>query len=319
MALFRVFLSSFHRARGGHLTTWAFPDRHVAEYYNFVAQGLARAVQSLQPRPKLRATLDYSPGPRLAHRGQWAPNILIQIEQTVVAPGAQESNAVPGKIPLIGQAGNYYARLAGEMKRFREASAIIDYAAVNVKNIKYSDLNRFTQGKHVYIAPLITRHMINESPRRRDILSILTVMSKPKAGERRAQIVEDLSRQGLRFKHVENKYRRLDQVYSRAGILLNINQTDYHHTLTELRLLPALSQGVIVISEIVPEIGSVPYSKFIFFARRNELGDVIRRVQDNYHDVWHSIFSTQDFAATMSDIHAQNLEAFRSVIKLAMI
>jgi hypothetical protein len=64
--------------------------------------------------------------------------------------------------------------------------------------------------------------------------------------------------------------------------LVNIHQTDTHHTLEELRVLPALLTGIIVISEEVPYKESIPYSKHIIWSKYDDIPKKISSVLSKY-------------------------------------
>ncbi len=65
-------------------------------------------------------------------------------------------------------------------------------------------------------------------------------------------------------------------------LLINIHQTDFSHTLEELRVLPSLMSGILLISEDVPYKESIPYSKHIIWSQYNNLVDTINDVLNNY-------------------------------------
>ncbi len=50
------------------------------------------------------------------------------------------------------------------------------------------------------------------------------------------------------------------KLYGSKAILINVHQTSHHHTLEELRLLPALLRSMAIVSEETPLFKHVPYS-----------------------------------------------------------
>ena len=52
----------------------------------------------------------------------------------------------------------------------------------------------------------------------------------------------------------------LKKPFDEHAILVNVHQTEEHHTLEEFRILPALLRGMVIISEVSPLIEYVPYS-----------------------------------------------------------
>ena len=71
-------------------------------------------------------------------------------------------------------------------------------------------------------------------------------------------------------------------VMDRTKILLNVHQSDNHWTLEELRVLPALLQGVVVISESVPLSRVIPYRRNIIFTPYEQLVDAVVKIHSNY-------------------------------------
>ena len=65
-------------------------------------------------------------------------------------------------------------------------------------------------------------------------------------------------------------------------ILVNVHQTGHHHTLEELRLLPALLSGVVVVSEDVPCRELVPYHEYIVWTDYDSLSSTVARVNREY-------------------------------------
>lgn len=63
---------------------------------------------------------------------------------------------------------------------------------------------------------------------------------------------------------------------------IQINQTDFHHTLEELRVLPALMTGILIVSEDVPYKDVIPYNKHIVWSSYDDLPRTINDVLNNY-------------------------------------
>ena len=68
----------------------------------------------------------------------------------------------------------------------------------------------------------------------------------------------------------------------RTKILLNVHQSDDHWTLEELRVLPALLRGVVVISESVPLSGVIPYGHKIILTPYEQFVDTVVKIHSNY-------------------------------------
>ena len=72
--------------------------------------------------------------------------------------------------------------------------------------------------------------------------------------------------------------------------MINIHQSDKYQTFEELRCLPALQNGVIVISEKSPFMEKIPYSHMIVWCEYSEIMNKIKQTLNNYHSLHDSIF-----------------------------
>ena len=91
-------------------------------------------------------------------------------------------------------------------------------------------------------------------------------------------------------KNTVKKFQQLLDLYKTSKILVNIHQTDHHHTLEEYRIVPALLYGCIIISEYVPLIDSIPFHSFILFTSFDNITAVMKDVIQNYDTYWENIF-----------------------------
>jgi hypothetical protein len=86
----------------------------------------------------------------------------------------------------------------------------------------------------------------------------------------------------------------LQTLYDKTKILINVHQTDHHHTFEELRVLPALSRGVLVVSEDVPLKDHIPYNEFIIWSTYEDLVDKVIEVEKNYDFFYKKIFTKKN-------------------------
>jgi hypothetical protein len=87
------------------------------------------------------------------------------------------------------------------------------------------------------------------------------------------------------------KNDELIKLYKKTKILVNIHQTDHHHTLESLRVLPALSHGVLIVSENVPLKETIPYHEYIIWSNYESLAETVKNVEDNYEHYFNQIFN----------------------------
>ena len=64
--------------------------------------------------------------------------------------------------------------------------------------------------------------------------------------------------------------------------MVNVHQTNTHHSLEENRLLPALLRGVIIVSEEVPLVHTIPYHEYLIFCPYDDIAEVAEHVHRNY-------------------------------------
>ena len=75
-----------------------------------------------------------------------------------------------------------------------------------------------------------------------------------------------------------------------TAILLNVHQSNAHHAPEEFRILPALLCGVVVISEPVPYVDSIPWAPYVVWATNEQFPRKVLEVQRNYAELWTSFF-----------------------------
>lgn len=113
-------------------------------------------------------------------------------------------------------------------------------------------------------------------------------------------------------------YSGVEDVYSAAKIVINIRQTDGYDTLEELRVLPALRCGAIVISENAPYAEKTAYSQFVIWGTLQEIPDLVLYVESNYEKVHKSIFGVNrggiKFVDRMRRIELRNTLAIKKAV-----
>lgn len=240
--------------------------------------------------------------------------VVVNLEHTLVLPGGRDSSgAVSGQVPSIhDESEKYLVRLPQHSAVFQMANAIVDYSKPNISNVLLSSLSAVYQEKVVYIAPLLrTRSYMNRS--NRDVSTVYTIMgaTKDRDSDRRMQILDQITgRCGIAFQNITDLSSSADMRLESMGILLNLHQTDHHHTLEELRILPALLSGVLVVSEPSPLVERVPYGKFVKFAELDRMPDVLLGLVENFETEWDSTFGDGCFVDTVSALHDSNSRSF---------
>ena len=241
-------------------------------------------------------------------------SIVFQIEHTLVKPGARDCDgALPGNISISDGSGKYLVRLSNWPK-LKNADAVIEYSRINQFNIQQNPELESYASRSFCISPALYP-LLKSSLEIFDhrSLNTITLFGNPEE-PRRSKFLDTLAASGVNSQNINNVFDGVEDLYRNTKILINIRQTDHHDTLEELRVLPALRCGVIVISERAPLIEKTHYSKYIIWGELDELPTLVKEVQNNY-DLWHEkIFENSGFIRRMNRISRCNeLVSLRAV------
>lgn len=273
---------------------------HVRAWYLYVA-GLLRQALERNPRP-VCLVLGRIAAPR---RGDLpVRRIDFQAEHILVKPGGRDSEGAPtGTTPLPDGSGRYLVRVA-DHAHLRNQDAVIEYSLGNLEHLRSSGHYPDLLAKSCYIAPLLFAANLLPGNRSRAMLTLMADVRQP----RRARFLAAAAAAGLPLTNVRGVYgtEALAALFDDTRILINLRQTDSHDTLEELRVLPALLRGVIVISEDVPLRSSVPYHEYIVWCRYDELVACAQAVHADYAGQHRRLFGDGRLAALLADLDRQN-------------
>ena len=180
---------------------------------------------------------------------------------------------------------------------------IIDYSNPNIHNIKTCPkYDKSFSDKYIYIsASFYEPYFIKEN---RNITTLTTFINTDEP--RRRELLNKISNEKLEHININNCFEKnkLQNILKNTKILINIHQTPHHHTFEELRVLPALECGVIVISEKSPLNELIPYNDLIIWANYEDIVEKTKEVINNY-ELYHSrIYSSK------------NIEMFRNLPRI---
>lgn len=240
--------------------------------------------------------------------------IAFQIEHTLVRRGGRGSSVDDnvGCIPVIGSSDEKYLVRIDSIAELKRADIIIDYSRTNIVNIKTSKRFPDLENKLFHLAPLlyevpstfdvdvkqdecITQFGDLNQPRRREFLNNLN------------KYIKSVNRSGV--------YRDVYKVYKRAKILLNIHQTPDHHTPEELRILPALRSGCLVISEESPLTKCILYDRFVTWSAYSEMPQVAQKVLADYESIYRKTIGSTFFKSRMKRMEKVNLLTAEKIAK----
>ncbi len=206
--------------------------------------------------------------------------IGLQWEHTLVKPGGRDSEGAPrGRIPIEGSGESYLVRV--QDREFLETcDLVIDYSRPNLVNLERSPRFASLVRNFVHVAPLLYDFAPDDRRRKFDIVTLFA----DTAQRRRREFLDDARAAGLPIRNVAGVFSHggLRRLYDRTRILVNLHQTEHHHTFEELRVLPALLRGVVVVSEDVPLREEIPYHRFIVWTDAATLIETVRDVHENY-------------------------------------
>ena len=141
----------------------------------------------------------------------------------------------------------------------------------------------------------------------------LTTFIRP-TEPRRNQLLATLAALGFDHKNINNCFDTvaLRELYCNTKILINIHQTLHHHTFEELRVLPALLCGVLVISEEIPLKSLIPYKDYIIWSSYEKIAEKVIEVSENYEFYHDMIFGGSN--ELLTNLHFSNLERLKTAL-----
>ena len=235
--------------------------------------------------------------------------IAINYEHTLVKEGGR---SVPKGTPFgkikYNENENYFVRI-DRFQHLNSSDIIIDYSNPNIVNVKQSGLFSDFSNKHIYLAPILyeTLH-INTNNRNIQSLTTFININEP----RRKKLLENIKKFNLSHSNINNCFDKikLQELYQNTKVLINIQQTPHHDTFEELRCLPALQNGVIVVSEKSPLSHLVPYNELIIWTDYYNIINKTKEVLENYEEYYDKIFTKKniDTLNSMDDVNKKVME-----------
>lgn len=241
--------------------------------------------------------------------------IGINYEHTLVKPGGRSSNDSPlVKICIDNMHLDYLVRIQ-DFDELNNSDIIIDYSIPNIHHVSSCNLFNDFSEKYVYIAPSFC-DCLYFSKENREFSTLTTFMDINQ--KRRSVLLDNIKNKNIKHTNINTCFSKNDltSLYKNTKVLINIHQTDHHHTFEELRILPALMCGVIVISENSPLSNLIPYNDYIIWSSYENILDKAKEVLENY-DFFHDlIFSNTKINNIVDNLHEENYKSLYISIKL---
>ena len=124
-----------------------------------------------------------------------------------------------------------------------------------------------------------------------------------------------LTTKNIKHTNINNCFgeNEVEVLLKRTKILINIHQTPHHDTFEELRVLPALECGVIVIAEKSPLFETIPYHDLIIWTSYEDIIEKIKEVIINYEFYHNEIFSIKNIDR-LSNLKKINYDVLQNAI-----
>lgn len=216
--------------------------------------------------------------------------ININIEHTLIKENGRGllSNTPIGKIKYDNN--KYYFVRVVDIDKLSKGEIVIDYSNPNIYNINSIEIYKELSNKLTYIAPIIYKgNYINVKNRNNDMMTTFYNENEP----RRKRMIEIIKSRKLNYKNINNCFDKdeLQKIYQNTKILINIHQTNEHDTFEELRCLPALQNGIIVLSEESPLNNTIPYNDLIIWSSYENIVDKAIDILENYEKYYSLVFN----------------------------
>jgi hypothetical protein len=267
-------------------TVYYYPEPavHIRDYYNYVLSYLARISNELQLDYDIVFVEDVT-----SNMDRPCKRVYMNFEHTLVLQCEDNEGFQIGIVEDNSGESTYLVRIDDVyLSRY---DIVIDYSLPNLYNVMSSRKFDSLYGKMVYVAPSLYRY--DSIPawqyRPHDTMTSFYDITLPRRAKLLSDIHERVNPNHLNVFDCFDK-STLERIYKYTKIMINIHQTDIHHTFEELRVLPALQCGVIVISEISPLSELVPYDDYVIWCSYDEIADKTREVLNNYESFKHEIF-----------------------------
>jgi len=278
---------------------------HTDEYYFYCCELI---LQCLKERKDSEAVnVIFGPQQINIENNLRTVRLDIQPEHTLVKKGGRSvTEKIEGNIPVTNRDEKYLVRICN-FDYYKSLDGVIEYSIPNIINMQTCDSTKICEyaNKCKYIAPSLYNDNL-ENKNRKGTFTLFSLGASPRRDEfLKTTGVENIS--GVFFA------KDLINIYRSKAIMINIHQTNHHHTFEELRVLPALSQGVVVVAEDSPLKEHIPYSDSIIWSSFKNVKDVVRDVENNYEKYRKKLFSTK-FVDTLQQLRRDNVVNMKELI-----
>lgn len=239
--------------------------------------------------------------------------IIVQYEHAIVRKEyPNQVNETQGHLLNCKESAEYKVRLIGKERYYQNAELIIEYSKPNIKAVKNSDLCHIYENKVIYIAPTYLEPKTNWNSLDANQI-IATMFGNPDSG-RRKLFLEKLNVANVGSINLMGNYSDFESLLNRVALLINVHQSEFHNTLEELRILPALACGSGVVSEDSPFLDELPYKKFIEFGTQEQIIEISLNFWGRDRDASSLIRNRLDFQSVYKGLSLNNKNLIREFL-----
>ena len=277
---------------------------YVADYYNFIFKKLEQ----------IELTDDYALVGSHNYETEGHKIIFVNYEHNIVHPSFFFQPRLIGDTPLIDDNSQKYLVRVERINQLINSEIYIEYSNPNIYNLKScSDLTPFFD-KIIYVPPLLCDYNpVSSSEKKFDVITSFLILN-PEGRPRRQILYDELNIEfGKKYINIPKVFGEelYENYYHNSKILLNVHQTDHHHTFEELRVLPALLNGLIVIAEDSPLKETIPYHEYIIWCKYEEIIEKTKEVLHNYESFWNKIHG--DFSNLKNIINTMETQLIKDL------
>lgn len=236
--------------------------------------------------------------------------VFFHDEHTLVKPGLDEFDSHQRS-----KVENYLIHFWHRNKCVK-SDYVFEYSSTNISNLSSNSFDDYVSKVH-YLAPLLPINFDN-SHKQDTITTFISLKEVYIKGylvrSRRQKFYDMILSRNIQCNNITGYWTEQETInlYNTVKILVNIRQSDYYWTFEELRCLPALCRGVIVISEDVPLREEIPYHKHILWGKFDELPDIILEVQNNYQKYYNELIN-DDLRKILEDLSYKNEKNIQNI------
>lgn len=235
--------------------------------------------------------------------------IGINFEHTLVKKGGRNVSVSCAQGKVLTKTKDFYLVRIENYDYLNNCDIVIEYSIPNIYNIVVSKIFDIFSKKLLYLSPSIYEYESNNLTLGRMICVLTTFINTNEP--RRNKLLENLKLRNVDHINVNDCFEKnkLQELYSKSKILINIHQTEHHHTFEEQRCLPALLCGTLVISEESPLRELIPYNDFIIWSSYEKIIEKTEEVLKNYQFYQKKIFKNAKLLDKMHDNNLIKLKA----------